>query len=365
MTAMANNRLSNLRQEIYRLGLDAVFISQPQNRRYLSGFTGSAGFLLITGHDAILATDFRYTEQAAVQAADYVIFQISGTMSNWLPELLSNLKNDRLGFEDRHVTFALHHQLSSILKDNRPGLELIPVEGLVESLRAVKEPEEIELITRAVEISDRAFETVAATLQPGVTEKEVAWLLEKTMREYGSQAIPFNVIVASGLNAALPHATPSERPIQAGEPVVIDMGARVEGYCSDLSRTICLGTPDDTFKQIYTTVLKAQSAAIAGIKEGMRGHDADALARLVIEEAGYGNAFGHALGHGVGLAEHEEPRLGPNSEDILKNNMVFSIEPGIYLTGWGGVRIEDLAVLDGGKPGLLSNAKKWKPEVQV
>jgi Xaa-Pro aminopeptidase len=143
------------------------------------------------------------------------------------------------------------------------------------------------------------------------------------------------------------------------------MGARIEGYCSDLTRTICLGTPDDTLKQIYTIVLRAQSAAIAGIKEGMSGHDADALARAVIEEAGYGNAFGHALGHGVGLAEHEEPRLGPDTEDALKANMVFSIEPGIYLTGWGGVRIEDLAVMDGGRPRLLSNAKKWIPEVQV
>ncbi len=360
---MVNSRLSNLRQEISRRGLDAILVSQPENRRYLSGFTGSAGFLLVTDQDAVLATDFRYTEQATTQAPDYKIFQISGALSAWLPELIANLDNGRLGFEDRHVTFSLYRQLSNILKETRPGLDLIPVEGLLESLRAVKEPEEIELIARAAEISDRAFETVTGTLQPGTTEKEVAWLLEKSLREYGSQAIPFDVIVASGPNAALPHARPSEHRIQSGEPVVIDMGARVGGYCSDLSRTICLGTPDDTFKQVYGTVLKAQAAAIAGIKEGMSGHDADALARAVIEEADYGKAFGHALGHGVGLAEHEEPRLGPNTEDILKANMVFSIEPGIYLTGWGGVRIEDLAVMDDGKPRLLSNAKKWIPEV--
>lgn len=346
-----------------RRELDAVFISQPENRRYLSGFTGSAGFLLVTDHDAILATDFRYTEQAITQTSDYVIFQITGTMSNWLPELFANLNDGTLGFEDRHVTFSLYRQLSDTLKEARPSLHLVPVEELVESLRAVKEPEEIELITRAAEISDMAFETVTGTLQPGTTEKEFAWLLERSLREYGSQAIPFNVIVASGPNAALPHARPSERRIQSAEPVVIDMGARIEGYCSDLSRTICLGTPDDTFIQIYTTVLKAQSAAITGIKEGMSGHDADALARLVIEEAGYAKAFGHALGHGVGLAEHEEPRLGSNTEDTLKANMVFSIEPGIYLTGWGGVRIEDLAVMDSGGPKLLSNAKKWIPEV--
>jgi Xaa-Pro aminopeptidase len=363
MTAMASNRLNNLRQEMSRLGLDAVFISQPQNRRYLSGFTGSAGFLLMTGHDAILATDFRYSEQATIQSPDYVIFQITGSMSNWLPELTADLDNNRLGFEDGHVTFSLYRQLYDILKDTRSGIELVPMESLVETLRAAKEPEEIGFITKAAEITDKAFEQVADTLTVGMTEREAAWNLEKSLRELGSQTIAFDVIFASGLNAAMPHAKPSERRIQPGEPIVIDMGARFEGYCSDLTRTICLGTPDDTFRQVYSTVFKAQSAAIEGIKEGMSAHDADALARTVIEEAGYGQAFGHALGHGVGLAEHEEPRLGPSSEDILKANMVFSIEPGIYLTGWGGVRIEDLAVMDGGKPRLLSNAKKWIPEV--
>ena len=363
MTVMVNNRLSNLRQEMSRLGFDAVFISQPQNRHYLSGFAGSAGFLLITGHDAVLATDFRYTEQATIQAPDYIIFQITGPMSNWLPELTADLNSDRLGFEDRHVTFSMYQQLYDILNDSRPSLELIPVEGMVETLRAVKEPEEIEFITRAAEITDKAFEQVSDTLKAGMTQREVAWMLESRMRELGSHGMAFAVIFASGLNAAMPHAKPSQRTIQPGEPIVIDMGARFEGYCSDLTRTICLGTQDDTFRQIYATVLKAQSAAIDGIKEGMSAHDADALARMVIEEAGYGKAFGHALGHGVGLAEHEDPRLGPNSEDILKANMVFSIEPGIYLTGWGGVRIEDLAVMDDGKPRLLSNAKKWIPEV--
>ncbi len=360
---MTNNRLNNLRQEMSRREIGAILISQPQNRRYLSGFTGSAGFLLITGHDAILATDFRYTEQAAIQALDYIIFQTTGTIAHWLPELTADLDSNRLGFEDGYVTFSLYQQLHDILKDTRPNLELTPTGGLVESLRAIKESEEIELITRAVEITDRALETVTETLQPGMTEKEVAWKLESRLHELGSQGIAFEVIFASGLNAALPHAKPSERQIQSGEPIVIDMGGSIEGYCSDLSRTICLGTPDDTFRQVYGTVLKAQLAAIDGIREGMSGHDADALARAVIEEADYGHAFGHALGHGVGLAEHEEPRLGPSSEDILKANMVFSIEPGIYLTGWGGVRIEDLAVMDGGKPRLLSNAKKWIPEV--
>ena len=191
-----------------------------------------------------------------------------------------------------------------------------------------------------------------------MTEKELAWEIEKFLRENGSQTLPFDIIVASGPNSALPHAKPSQRQINSGEPVVIDMGARVEGYSSDLSRTICLGAPDDTFKRVYDTVLVAQLAAIAIIKEDMSGAEADSLARTIIEEAGYGEAFGHSLGHGVGLAEHEQPRLGQNSTELLTSGMVFSIEPGIYLPGWGGVRIEDLAVMEKGKIRLLSKARK-------
>jgi len=353
-----NNGLENLRQELTSREIDAILISQPENRQYLSGFVGSAGYLLVTEQEAVLATDFRYTEQAGVQAPDYTVFQTAGKMSAWLPELVANLDSGKLGFEASHLTFALHQQLSDILEDTKPGLNLVPVEGLVESLRAAKEPAEVELISQAAEMTDRAFEEVADRIQVGMTEREVAWELERSLRGYGSQPLPFEIIVASGPNAALPHARPSERRIQSGEPIVIDMGARIGGYCSDLSRTICLGPPDDTFKKVYSTVLQAQSAAIAGIKSGMSGHEADALARTVTEQAGYDSAFGHSLGHGLGLAAHEEPRLGPNSEDTLRVNMVFSIEPGIYIAGWGGVRIEDLAVMDSSRPRLLSKAKK-------
>jgi Xaa-Pro aminopeptidase len=178
------------------------------------------------------------------------------------------------------------------------------------------------------------------------------------MRENGSQPLPFDVIVASGPNSALPHAQPSARAIQEGEPIVIDIGAKVEGYGSDLSRTICLGTPDETFKKVYDTVFGAQLGAIAVIKPGMSGGEADQLARAIIEEAGYGEAFGHGLGHGVGLAPHEMPRLGPNSLEKLADGMVFTIEPGIYLDGWGGVRIEDLVLMEEGKVREISKAKK-------
>jgi Xaa-Pro aminopeptidase len=342
------NRIQKLRQGLGEGELDGIFISQPENRRYLSGFDGSAGFLLITPEDKILATDSRYTLQAKDQT-DYEIFTITNELSKWLPKLVAELKIKRLGFEAGHITFALHHQLCDILKKGKPETKLIPVEGMVESIRAVKETEEIELIARAAEIADAAMEYVTAKIQAGMTEKEIAWEIEKFMREKGSESLPFDIIVASGENSALPHANRSE-------PIMIDIGARIEGYSSDLSRTICLGTADDNFKKLHDIILGAQLGAIALIKEGMSGAEADNLARVIIEEAGY--SFGHGLGHGVGLAPHELPRLGPNSPDRLLNGMVFTIEPGIYLEGWGGVRIEDLVIMEEGKAKEISKARK-------
>ena len=353
-----SNRLQKVRQNLAEREIDAILISQPENRYYLSGFDGSSGFLLITEQNAILATDFRYIEQARTQAPDYEIFQVTDDMATWFPKLVAGLNVMRLGFEAGHITFATYHQLNDIIDGQQLPLGLVPVDGLVESLRAVKEPEEIELIARAVEIGDGAFEHIEDMIHAGMNEKEAAWEIEQLLRDNGSQAIPFDIIVASGPNSALPHAKPSMRVINSGEPVVIDMGARFEGYSSDLSRTICFGTPDDTFKRIYYVVLDAQLTAVSIIKEGMTGEQADSIARKVIEQAGYGEAFGHALGHGIGLAPHESPRLGPGSTDILTSGMVFTIEPGIYLPGWGGVRIEDTVIMEDGKVKVISKARK-------
>ncbi len=351
-----SNRLQKLRQRFDEKKIDAILISQPENRYYLSGFDGSAGYLFITPQDTILATDFRYLEQARTQAPDYEIFPITGDTEGWFPKLVTELNLKNLGFESEHMTFAWYRQLTGILNKMQP--KLVPVDGLVESLRAIKEPEEIEFITKAVEISDSAFNYIKDRIQVGMTEMEVAWEIEKFMRENGSQAIPFDIMVASGHNAALPHAKPSQRAIGSGEPVVIDIGARCEGYSSDLSRTICPGYPDATFNKIYDIVLGAQLAVMAMIKEGMSGGEVDQLAKTVIEEAGYGKAFGHGLGHGLGLAPHELPRLGLNSSDQLTNGMVFTIEPGIYLTDWGGVRIEDVVVMEDDKIRIISKARK-------
>ncbi|MFA5367909.1 MAG: aminopeptidase P family protein, partial [Dehalococcoidia bacterium] len=338
-------RLDRIRQQIDGKGRDALFVSQAENRRYLSGFTGSAGYLFITQNDAVLATDSRYIEQAQDQAPDFQIFQTQGAMSKWFNELLSSFDVKKVGFDANDISFAAYRSITADIR----GKELVPTEGLVESLRAVKDDGELALIKKAVELCDAAFEKVFSEIQAGMTEIEVAWQLEKTMRESGSGVLPFDIIVASGPNAAMPHHQPTDRPIAAGEPVIIDMGASVGGYTSDLSRTICMGKKDEKFDKIYDLVLGAQLTAIATIESGMIGDTADGLARTVIEQGGYGERFGHGLGHGVGLATHEAPRLGRESKDILADGMVFTIEPGIYISGWGGVRIEDMAVLKQGR----------------
>jgi Xaa-Pro aminopeptidase len=361
MMIKMQNRLQKLRQKLPERELDGILISQPENRRYLSGFDGSAGYLLITQKNAVLATDFRYVEQAKAQAPDYEIFQTEGSLVEWFPRLVGDCSARTLGLEAGHVTVSEYQMLSDGLERANSQTSLVPVEGLVEPIRAIKEPEEIELITRAVEISDKAMDYMREIIREGMTEKEIAWELERFMREQGSQAMPFEIIVASGPNAALPHAKPSERKIRTQEPIVIDMGARFGGYCSDITRTFILDVSpykEDKLNKVYDTVLGAQLAAIAILKEGITGEEADNLPRMMIMDAGYDKAFGHSLGHGIGLAAHEQPRLGPRSNDILKSGMVFSIEPGIYLPGWGGVRIEDLVVLEDGKAKVLSKAKK-------
>jgi Xaa-Pro aminopeptidase len=349
-----SNRLKNLRYKLTEKELDAIFITQAENRRYLSGFHGTAGYLVITQNQAILATDFRYIEQSKTEAPDFKIHRISGSMKTWLPALFSDLDIKHMGFEGGNVTYDFHRQLRRVLKN----IKLVSLDNLVESIRAVKEPEEIAFIQKASELTDAALESVELKIKPGITEKQLAWELEKTMRESGSESIPFDVIVGSGPNAALPHAKPTDRAINEGEPVVIDMGAKFRGYASDLTRTVCVGNPSEKFKEIYNIVFRAQQAAINKISQGITGKAADAMARKVIEKVGYGDAFGHSLGHGVGFAEHELPYLSPNSKEKLVDGMVFTIEPGIYLEGWGGVRIEDTVVMENGKVKLLTKARK-------
>ena len=355
---MGINRLQKLRPAIAERDLDALLVSLPENCRYLSGFTGSSAWLFISDKHAILATDFRYIEQAKDETQSFEVAQIKGELFKWLPDLVSDLGWQKLGFEADYVSFAAYHKLSEAIKTRQLNLELVPTIGLVEQLRSVKEPEELELISKAIELTDAAFEQAKSLVRLSMTEKELAWEIEKFLRGKGSEGVPFEIIVASGPNSALPHARPTERAIQLGEPVLIDMGAKAGGYCSDFSRTLCLGRADTVLREIYDIVLRAQLTAIEGIKTGMSAMEADGIARSIIEQAGYGDKFGHGLGHGVGLAVHEFPTLSPESTGVLVDNMVFTIEPGIYLPGWGGVRIEDVVTLKEGRTEVLSKAGK-------
>jgi Xaa-Pro aminopeptidase len=352
------NRIDKLKRILEEKDIDAFLVSQPENRYYLSGFSGSAGYLFITQKYAVLATDFRYVEQVKMQAPDYTLFQISGSLSKWLPEVIDGLKIKKLGFESADITFDKYQNFSSIIGKSGLDLQLMPFTDTVETIRTVKDSEEIDCIRRAAEISDKSFNYIAGIMRAGMTELELAWELEKSLREAGSQSMPFEIIAGSGPNAALPHAHPSERILKEGESVVLDFGAKVDGYCSDVTRTLCIGKPDADFNKIYGIVLDAQMSAISKIVQGTTGAEADGFARSIIEAAGYGEAFGHSLGHGVGLAAHEKPSLSCVSEDILSENMVFTVEPGIYIAGWGGVRIEDTVIIKNGKISVLSQSAK-------
>jgi Xaa-Pro aminopeptidase len=351
-------RLKKLLPRLEKEGLNAFLVSQADNRRYLSGFTGSAGYLLVTKKASLLLVDFRYTEQAQLQAPGWDIVEVKGAPHNFLPGLLAGQRIKTLGLEASHMSLTSYSLLQEAVKN---GPNLVLTEGLVEGLRQVKEPGELALLKKAARLSDKALDSVIPHLKPGAAESELAWEIEKSMRERGSESLPFEPIVASGPQSAMPHARATARTLGEREPVLIDIGARVQGYGSDLSRTFPVGEADDNFSRIYSLVLEAQERALSGIRPGMKGEEADRLAREVIETAGYGERFGHGLGHGVGLAPHEAPHLGPNSQDVLEAGMAFTVEPGIYIPGWGGVRIEDLVVLEKDGPRLLSHAKKLRP----
>jgi len=353
-------RLTKLRETLTTEGLDAILITQPENRRYLSGFTGSTGVLLISQEQTVLATDFRYYEQVEKQAPDFRLAKVTDKFKTLLPELVQQVGAKRVGFESAHLTVDQRQQWQEVAEGavSTSKFELAPTTELVKQIRAIKDEDELSKIRKAIALADQAIAHIARFVEPGMTEKEVAWELEVFMRTRGAEKLAFDLIVGSGPNGAMPHATVSERLIQAGEPIVIDMGAVIDGYNSDLTRTICAGRPNDKFREIHAIVLEAQLTAERNIRPGMQGKQADAIARKVIEEAGYGENYGHGLGHGVGLAVHEKPGVGRLSEDVLEPGMVLTIEPGIYLPGWGGVRIEDIVVMREDGVEVLTQASK-------
>jgi Xaa-Pro aminopeptidase len=335
-------RLEKLRQKITENDLDGMLITDPLNRRYLSGFSGTAGWLLVTAEQSMLVVDSRYYERAAREAPDWEQVQVARTLEDTLVEMVAGAGIERLGVEGDHVTISKYEEM----REKVPDVTLVPVEKMVLSLRQVKDRDEAKTIRAAVDCADAAFAHLCEVIRPGMTEAEVGWELESHMRQHGASATSFTTIVGSGPNGAMPHATMSDRVIGEGEPIVMDFGAVVDGYCSDITRTVCLGRADDRYREVWQLVLKAQLAVEAQLRPGMGGQEADAIARDIFAEARYGEAFGHGLGHGVGLAIHETPFLGRFSEDtVLEPGMVFTVEPGLYFPGWGGVRIEDIVAM--------------------
>jgi Xaa-Pro aminopeptidase len=335
-------RLAELRQMMDRWEVEGLLVGDASNRRWLSGFTGSSGWLLVTKQKALLATDHRYWEQAMLEAPLFELVKLAGKESEYWPNFLKSADVGRLAVEGRHLSLKQFEMI-----DDAADVEIVALDQSVEGLRAVKQEWEIASIRAAAEITDHVMAQVPAIVRPGMSEASLAWELEKRMREAGAHGMAFDIIVASGPNGAMAHHTPGERRLESGDCMIVDMGAKLDGYHSDLTRTFHLGAePSEQFLQIYGTVLRAQEAAILHMRSGMTGKAIDSLARELITEAGFGDASGQSLGHGVGLDIHEEPYLSSRSEDDpVPSGAVVSVEPGIYLTGWGGVRIEDLVLL--------------------
>lgn len=350
------HRLAEVRRLMKADKLPALLVSQEQNRRYLSGFKGSAGSLLITQKQALLVTDFRYWEQAAQQAPDFTLHQGKGPVRDHLIGLIEAAGSPkRIGFESGAITVAQFEAMKSAL----PNVKWVKTNGLIEQVRWVKDADEIAQTRRAIELAENAFADVTARIEPGMTEGQIAWELEVHMRTHGATGLAFDTIVASGPNAALPHYHAGQRPVQEGEPITIDWGAELDGYRSDLTRTIVLGRPDAKFREVYDIVLKAQMNAINNIKANITGKEADAFSRDIIVAAGYGAYFGHSLGHGVGLATHEGPRASYLAEEErLPVGTLITVEPGIYIPGWGGVRIEDMILVEEDGVEVLSHLPK-------
>ncbi|MGI6309012.1 MAG: M24 family metallopeptidase [Dethiobacteria bacterium] len=343
------------RQKMVEKNLEAILVTHRPNIFYLSGFSGSSGFLLLTGQEALLYTDFRYLQQAREEAPSFEIVPVEGGIDySKVAKFVSQKGFKKLALEEAHLTLREYRMLQKAV----PGVEPFPLYNFFEGIRAKKEEAEVELIARAARIADDAWRNVFPLLKPGISEREVADELEFQMRKQGAEKLAFEIIVASGERSALPHGVASSKIIGAGELVTVDFGAVYGGYCSDMSRTFIFGEPTAKQSEIYTLVLAAQEMALQAIKAGQKCADVDIMVRQYFQQQGYGAYFGHGLGHGVGLEIHELPTLAPRGQGILQESMVFTVEPGIYIEKWGGVRIEDLVVLRPDGVQILTNSDK-------
>ncbi|WP_449240726.1 M24 family metallopeptidase [Desulfoscipio gibsoniae] len=347
-------RVNKLAAALKDNALDALLVLQPENRFYLSGFTGDAGALLITAGQSFLITDFRFMEQAREQSPHLTIIKMETTLATALADMAGRLNLSALGFEADYISYKFYDTLHEKLDQ----VTLRPVDGIVEQFRLIKDKDELAAIQKAMTLLDEGFKHICNFIKPGISEREVALELEMFMRRRGAEKTAFPFIVASGPRAALPHGEASEKNINPGDVITLDFGVVTDGYNSDMTRTVSLGAPNAQIKQIYGIVLEAQLAGLAAVKAGVAASAVDKAARDVITSHGYGEYFGHSTGHGVGLAVHEGPRISSRDDTILREGMVITVEPGIYLPGTGGVRIEDSLVVEKDGCRLLTKSPK-------
>ncbi len=359
-------RLSSFRERLAKIPPDAAWIIQPENRRYLSGFKAedtqlheSSGSLFVTHKSNFLITDSRYDTEARKEALDFEITLFNKGLLEGLPELIESLGIKKLGFEEEDLTWGLHQKLAKKLRKLASPVRLSPLKGMVEDMRLIKDKAEIQAMAASADLMSEILDEVIEGLEPDLTEKSIAWKIEGLARERGAEALAFPSIVASGPNGALPHAVPTSRKLGTGKPIVLDVGVKVDGYCCDMTRTVFLGKPEPRFRKIYKIVRQAQLAALREIRPGIESTYPDSVAREVIKNAGFGDYFGHSLGHGVGLATHERPRLSPQDPVVLKEGMVVTVEPGIYLPGKGGVRLEEMVVIEKNGPRILTKERHF------
>ncbi|HEY5583958.1 MAG TPA: aminopeptidase P family protein [Ruminiclostridium sp.] len=349
-----SNRLSIFRSKIKNLNVDGALITKRENYMYLSGFSGTSANLLITDKKAYLLTDFRYIEQSTKQALFFEIVQHKPDIIDTIYEIINSEGVKKLGFEDQSASYASY----KLFTEKFENTELMGIGSVVDELRSIKDAQEIETINKAVQIADGAFLHVLSMIKPGITELDVAAELEYKMKKLGASGASFETIVASGLRSSMPHGIASEKKLELGDAITMDFGAIYNHYCSDITRTVFLGQPDKKLIDIYNIVLKAQLTSEKGAVRGLTGKEVDKIARDIIYENGFEGKFGHGLGHGVGLEIHESPRLSLGGDKILENNMAVTIEPGIYVEGLGGVRIEDTIIIKDDNPIVLTKSTK-------
>jgi Xaa-Pro aminopeptidase len=347
-------RRARLTSRLAELGADGFLLTRLPNVRYTTGFTGSNGQVLLTPDGAAFFTDGRYTEQARHEVPDLERVTYLDGFLEPLVEAALRFEVGRLGFESEGVTFRTYEELRGAAK----GIELVPVTGEVERQRWVKDREELAALERAQDVTDEAFDVVVGRLRDGVSERELAFELEAEMRRAGAEGPAFDTIVAFGEDAAEPHHEPTGRTLSRGDVVKMDFGGLVDGYHADMTRTVAFGEPPAQLRDVHDVVRSAQQAGIDAVRVGATGAEVDAAARAVIEGAGLGDHFTHGLGHGVGLEIHEGPRLRRGSEDVLPAGAVVTVEPGVYLPGVGGVRIEDMVVVTEDGRRALPRARK-------